>query len=95
MDGLEISPALACGASVPALVHLLVSANLAGAPQRLANQVMGNTCTRLQQKYPLPRSQQHNLWSQSYSVESAGLLSEERVNRYSSVSELRSNCGED
>jgi len=43
MEALEITPALAAGASVPDHVHLFIQSHPTEAPQRLANQVKGFT----------------------------------------------------
>lgn len=83
IETLVISPALACGASVPDHVHLFVSAGPTEVPQRLANQFKGYTSHRLRQKYPQLRLRLPGLWSRSTYVGSVGQVSEEKVKRYS------------
>ena len=69
---LEITPALACGASVPDHVHLLGEM----APQfgfdRLVRLMKGRWSRHLRQEFPTLRSRLPTLWSHSYFVSSCG-----------------------
>jgi putative transposase len=67
---------------MPDHVHLFVSAPPTDAPQHLANQFKGYTSRMLRQEYPHLRSRLPRLWSRSYSVGSAGQVSEETIKRY-------------
>jgi putative transposase len=79
---MEITPALACGASVPDHVHLFIESDPTEAPQHLANQFKGYTSRMLRQKFPQLSSRLPSLWSRSYYVGSIGHVSEETVRRY-------------
>lgn len=67
----------------PDHVHLFVSSDPTGAPQRLANPFKGFTSRILRQKYPHLRSRIPSLWSRSYYIGTMGHVSEESVKRYS------------
>ena len=47
IEALEITPALAAGASVPDHIHLFIESDPTEAPQRLVNQFKGYTSQRL------------------------------------------------
>ena len=81
IEALEVTPALAAGASVQDHVHRFVSADPTVSPQRLANPYKGYPWRLLGLKYPELRSGLPSLWSRSDDVGSVGQVSEETVKR--------------
>lgn len=81
IEALEVTPALAAGASVQEHVHRFVSADPTVSPQRHANQAKGYPWRLQRLKYPELRSGLPSLWSRSDEVGSVGQVSEETVKR--------------
>lgn len=75
---------------MPDHVHLFVSAPPTDAPQHLANQFKGYTSRILRAEFPHLRSRLPTLWSRSYYVGSAGLVSEETIKNYIATQKERS-----
>jgi putative transposase len=73
IEGLEV---------LPDHVHLFVSASPTDAPQYLANQFKGYTSRVLRDEFPGLKSRLPSLWSRSYYVGSAGLVSAETIQKY-------------
>jgi len=69
---LEITPALACGASVPDRVHLLGEMAPQYGIDRLVRQMKGRWSRHLRQEFPTRRSRLPTLWTNSYFVSSCG-----------------------
>jgi putative transposase len=69
---LEITPALACGASVPDHVHLLCEVDPQYGIHRLVRQMKGRSSRLLRQEFPTLRSRLPRLWTNSYFVSSCG-----------------------
>ena len=69
---LEITPALACGASVPDHVHLLCEVDPQYGIHRLVRQMKGRSSHLLRQEFPTLRSRLPTLWTNSYFVSSCG-----------------------
>jgi putative transposase len=69
---LEITPALACGASVPDHVHLLCEVDPQYGIHRLVRQMKGRWSRHLRQEFPTLRSRLPTLWTNSYFVCSCG-----------------------
>jgi putative transposase len=67
---------------MPDHVHLLVSAPPTLAPQQITNQFKGATSHLLREQFAHLRTRLPTLWSRSYYVGSAGLVTEETVKRY-------------
>jgi putative transposase len=73
IEGLEV---------LPDHVHLFVAAAPTDAPQYLANQFKGYTSRVLREEFPALKSRLPSLWSRSYYVGSAGLVSAETIQKY-------------
>ena len=69
---LELTPALACGASVPDHVHLLREVDPQYGIHRLVRQMKGCSSRLLGQEFPTLRSRLPTLWTNSYFVSSFG-----------------------
>jgi putative transposase len=69
---LELTPALACGASVPDHVHLLCEVDPQYGIHRLVRQMKGRSSRLLRQEFPTLRSRLPTLWTNSYFVSSFG-----------------------
>ncbi len=67
---------------MPDHVHLFVKAPPTLAPQHIANQVKGYTARVLRDEFPQLRSRLPSLWSRSYYVGSAGVVSADTIQRY-------------
>jgi len=67
---LEITPALACGASVPDHVHLLCEVDPQYGIHRLVRQMKGRSSRLLRQEFPTLRSHLPTLRTNSYFVSS-------------------------
>ena len=82
----EVTPALACGASVPDQVHLFVSAPPKFAPAEIVRLFKGITSPRLMKEFESLRRQywgEHaTLWAEGYYVGMAGHVSVETIKRY-------------
>lgn len=74
---------------MPDHVHLFVSAPPTEAPQHLANQFKGYTSRLLRQRFAHLRTRLPSLWSRSYYVGSAGLVTEETIKRYIAAQKTR------
>lgn len=73
VEGLEV---------MPDHVHLFVAASPTDAPQYLANQFKGYTSRVLREEFPGLKSRLPSLWSRSYYVGSAGLVSADTIQKY-------------
>ena len=69
---LELTPALACGASVPDHVHLLCEVDPQYGIHRLVRQMKGRSSRLLRQEFPTLRSRLPTLWTNCYFVSSCG-----------------------
>ena len=69
---LELTPALACGASVPDHVHLLGEVDPQPGIHRLVRQTKGRSSRLLRQEFGSLRSHLPTLWTNSYFVASCG-----------------------
>jgi len=82
----EVTPALACGASVPDHVHLFVSAPPKFSPAEIVRLFKGITSRRLKKEFKSLRRQywgEHaTLWAEGYYVGTAGHVSAETIQRY-------------
>lgn len=67
---------------MPDHVHLFVKALPVHAPQHIANQFKGVSSRILRQEFPELRRRLPSLWSRSYYVGSAGMVSSETIQRY-------------
>jgi putative transposase len=74
---------------MPDHVHLFVSVPPTEAPQHLANQFKGYTSRHLRQRFAHLRTRLPSLWSRSYYVGSAGLVTEETIKQYIAAQKTR------
>ncbi len=75
---------------MPDHVQVFVNAPPTLAPQQIANQFKGVTSRLLRQQFAHLRTRLPSLWSRSYYVGSAGLVTEETVKRYIAEQKTRS-----
>jgi putative transposase len=75
---------------MPDHVHVFVSAPPTLAPQQIANQFKGAASRLLRAQFAYLRTRLPSLWSRSYYVGSAGLVTEEMVKRYIAEQKTRS-----
>ena len=75
---------------MPDHVHVFVNAPPTLAPRQIANQFKGVTSRLLRQQFAHLRTRLPSLWSRSYYVGSAGLVTEETVKRYIAEQKTRS-----
>jgi IS605 OrfB family transposase len=90
----EVTPALACGASVPDHVHLFVSAPPKFSPAEIVRLFKGITSRRLKKEFESLRRQYWDknatLWAEGYYVGTAGHVSAETIKRYIEESQKKS-----
>ena len=67
---------------MPDHVHLSVSASPAITPQLIVNQMKGYTSHVLRERHGWLRSRLPTLWTRSYYIGSAGVVSQETIMRY-------------
>ena len=69
---LEVTPALACGASVPDHVHVLCEVDPQFGVHRLVGYMKGRSSRQLRQAYSWLHSRLPTLWTHSYFVATVG-----------------------
>ncbi len=69
---LEVTPALACGASVPDHVHLLCEVDPQFGLHKFVKRVKGLSSRLLRQEFAHLKSRFPTLWTQSYFVSTVG-----------------------
>jgi putative transposase len=67
---------------MPDHVHLFLKAPPTHAPQHIANQIKGYTSHELREKFPALKSRMPSMWSRSYYVGSAGVVSAATIQKY-------------
>ena len=67
---------------MPDYVHLFVLASPAITPQLIVNQMKGYTSHVLRERHDWLRSRLPTLWTRSYYIGSAGVVSQETIMKY-------------
>ena len=67
---------------MPDYVHLFVQASPAITPQLIVNQMKGYTSHVLRERHDWLRSRLPTLWTRSYYIGSAGVVSQETIMKY-------------